>query len=57
MVLDAPADRRRSDGAADDVCDDDVRQGEKRTRQMGDGGEDDDVSSCPDDGWIRWSVR
>lgn len=56
MVLEAPAARRRSeDGDAADCWadwDEDRRQGEKRTRQMGDGGED----SSRVGGWIRWRV-
>lgn len=41
MALDAPAASSRN-VVDDDDDDDDARQGEKRTRQMGDGG-----SSCP----------
>lgn len=54
MMFEAPAERRRSDGWSD--CDDeggDERQGEKRTRQMGNAG----IESSVSDGLIRWRVR
>ena len=46
-----------------DVEEDDGRQGEKRTRQTGSGGDDDaeetaegSLSDADEDGWMRWRV-